>query len=230
MIARIKTETGNYDSVVFAFIKRGWWSKVVVFNREGTALEVVEMWTLPKRNVFIYNYEREADWIVKRKVEGYDWILKNMSDRFNKIDITETAILDKCKALQAKVDPREWFEINDQDDITGLMACACGFHDAYIIKIYAESDKRYINFDTTWGCHILLELDGNIETNLFKGFGNCLTEDGKNYLAILYASMFFENGLIYWIDDESVKSGINLKESGHYYFCANRVKWKPIID
>lgn len=187
------------------------------------------MWT-PDRHVFIYDAKKEDGWIVKRKIEGYDWVLKNISEGLFKTVINEAKIWDRCKALQSAVYPREWFELNDQDDISGLMVCALDFHDAYVRKIYTESDKQCINFDTTWGCHILLELDGSVETNLFKNFGNCTTEDGKNYLAILDSSMFFENGLIYWVDDESVTSGINVKDSEHYYFCANRVKWKLIID
>lgn len=226
MIARIKTETGFYDSIVFAYFKKGWKSKVIVFNQNYDELVLAKIW-LPKRNVFIYNTENDSDWIIKKQVEGYDWVINNISKRFFKTVINQN-ILDKCKELQATVEYREWFEINNQIDIVGLMECAFDFHDSYIKKMYIESEKQYIHFDTTWGCEILFELDGNIATNLFEEFGRFVAENG-DYLMIMDSSIFFDDSLTYWVDDYSVKSNLNLDKSKLYYFCANRVKWKLII-
>lgn len=226
MIARIMTDNGYYDSIVFAIYKKGWASEVLVFNCEFNALQFVKMWK-PTRNVFIYNAEQEG-WTIKKKVEGYDWILENVSRRFFKIKINE-AILDKCKELQAAVKECEWFEIKNKADVDGLMFASCDFHDSYVKKMYVDDGKQYIHFDATWGCDILLELDENIQTNVFEGLGHIVNEVGE-YLQIYDASMFFENGLIYWVDDESVQSSLNLDKSKWYYFCAKNIKWKLILN
>lgn len=226
MIARIKTKTGFYDSIVFALLDKGWNTKVVVFNQNNNALELVKMWK-PKRKVFFYNTDQNNDWIIEKNIEGYDWVLKNISKKLFKT-VINPVILDKCKELQATVEKRDWFEIKSPNDISGLMACALDFHDSYVKKMYTESEKQYIRFDTTWGCEILFELDGNIQTNLFEGVGQIVNADSE-YLQIYDSSMFFEDGLIYWVDDDSVQSVSKLNKSKMYYFCANRVKWKFII-
>ncbi len=226
MIARITTETGYYDSVVFALYKRGWTSAVIVFDQTYDSLKLVKMWE-PERKVFIYDTEKSSDWVVKKKVEGYNWVLKNVSKRFFRTVINTSDILDKCKEVQATVENCDWFEIKNQEDILGLMECAVDFHDAYVQKMYTESEKQFIHF-AAWGCEILFELDGNIQTNLFEDFGACIDENG-GYLGILDSAMFIEDGLIYWTDDWTIKSSLNLDKSKLYYFCANRVRWKIIF-
>ena len=224
MIARIKTKNGFYDSIVFALFKRNRKSSVVVFNQNYDALLLVKMWS-SKRNVFIYNVEKGDGWIEKKQVEGYDWVLKNVSKKFFKTVINQD-ILDRCRALQTTVAECDWFEIKNSVDISGLMECAVSFHDSYLKDMYEHAQKQYILFDTTWGCEILLELEGNIETNLYKEFGRVPV--GDEYPLIYDSSMFFENGLLYWIDDASIRSSLNLDKSKRHYFQAKNVKWKLI--
>ena len=81
MKARIRTKDGFYNSEVFALYKRGWNSAVTVFNGNSDAIELVKIWDTG-RNVFIYNTERAKDWVVRKNVEGYDWVLKNTSKKF----------------------------------------------------------------------------------------------------------------------------------------------------
>lgn len=226
MIARIKTETGVYDSVVFAWYKKGWNSFVIVFDENYDALKPVKIW-IPERRVFLYDMTRSDDWVVKKRVEGYDWVLKNISKKFFKIRINPT-ITDKCKELQSTVENCDWFEIKNKTDIEGLLACAVYFHDSHVEKLYRENDKQYIRFDDVWDCEILFELDGNIQTNLFENFGAVIDENG-NFFVIMDSSMFIENGLIYWVDDEAVQKSSDIEKLKAYYFCANRVKWKLLF-
>lgn len=227
MLAKVKTKNGFYNSIVFAIFNKGWKSEVIVFNQDYSALQLVKVW-VPKRNIYIYNTEKDNDWIDKKKVAGYYWVLENITKKCFKTKINDTAIFDKCKALQATVEDSDWFNIKTQTDVDGLMEVSFGFHDSYVKDIYIESGKQYIIFDTTWGCEILFELDGNIETNLFKDFGH-IAIDG-DYPLIMDSSMFFENGLIHWVADESIQCSLDLDKSKSHYFCANSVKWKLIIS
>ena len=227
MIARIKTKNGFYDSMVFAIFKKGWNSAVVVFDEKGDALKLVKMWK-PKRNVYIYNDEKGENWIVDEKVEGYKWILDNISKKLVRTVIDKN-ILPKCRELQNTVKQSEWLEINNDVDISGLMECTMRFHDAYVKDMYVEDGKQYILFDTTWGHDVLFELDGNVQTNLFEledmEIGH--SDEGAFFLD---SAMYFENGLICWKSDEFESWGPDyLNDIEYYYFYANVVRWKLII-
>ena len=226
MKARILLDNGYYDSIVFAIYNKGWNSKVLVFNRDFTALQFVKLW-IPARKVFIYNAEKEG-WIVKKKVEGYDWILENLSRKLLKTKTINKDILYQCKALQAKVEQSEWFEIKNNTDIEGLMYASLDFHDSYVKNMYVDDGKQYIDFDTTWDCDILFELDGNIETNLFKDYGAIAV--GNEFFEIFDSAMFFQNNLIYWVDECSITSFDEIQKYKAHYFCAKNVKWKMIIN
>lgn len=226
MIAKIITTNGIYNSIVFAIFNKGWASEVLVFNREYTALQFVKIW-IPDRNVFIYNADKEG-WVKKGKAEGYDWVLENITRKLFKAKINETAIIDKCQALQTSVKDCEWFEIKNKADVEGLMYASFDFHDSYIKKIYVNGEKQYIHFDTTWGCEILFELYGNVKTNLFKDYGNMAI--GNDFPLIFDSTIIFENNLIYWVEDCSIEKISQIQETKAHYFCAENVKWKLIIN
>lgn len=226
MIAKIRTKNGFYNSIVFAIYNKGWSSEAIVFNQDYTALQFVNIW-IPKRNVFIYNANKEG-WVTKKKAEGYDWVLKNITRKFFKTKINETAIFDKCKDLQATVKDFKWFDIKNEADVESLMYASLYFHDSYVKKIYIDGGKQYIHFDTTWGSETLFELDGNFKTNLFEDYGHIAID---NDFPIIYdAKIFFEKDLIYWVEDCSIENIYELQETKAHYFCAKNVKWKLIIS
>lgn len=233
MIAKIKTDNGIYDSIVFAILHNSWESKFVVFNQDFTHLQTINEFDRKNgyivRNAFIYNSEKAVDWIDSKNTEGYKWVLNALDDNFNMQQLFDNGFIEKCKALQSAVKDCVWLDLKTETDIDGLMEAAFGFHDSYIKDMYTQSGKQYILFDTTWGCEILLELDGNAETNLFKGLGNTPVGDDL-YPLILSSSMFFENGLTYWIDGGAKKSAVGLDKSQWYFFCASNVKWQLIIS
>lgn len=226
MIAKIRTINGFYNSIVFAIYNKGWSSEVLVFNQDYTSLHFVKIW-IPCKNVFIYNADKEG-WVTKRKAEGYDWVLENVTRKFFKTKINETAILDRCKAMQTTVKDCEWFDIKNETDVEGLMYASLSFHDSYIKDMYMDGEKQYIHFDTTWGSEILFELDGNIKTNLFKDYGRIAI--GNEFPIILDSTIIFQNDLIYWVEDWSIEKISEIQESKVHYFCAKNVKWKLIIS
>lgn len=231
MIAKIRTENGIYNSIVFAIYNKGWKSEAIVFNQDYTELQSVKFWSRKffsyKRNIYIYNCEKDDAWVSNNKVEGYDWVLDNATNKFNKLVVNE-AILDRCKEMQSTVKDCDWFDIITKTDVDGLMEVAISFHDSYVKDRYTQSGKQYIRFDTTWGCDILFELEGDVKTNLFKDFGHIPV--GDDYPLIMDSTILFENGLIYWIDDQSVKNISDLDKDNFHYFRAKNVKWKLIIN
>lgn len=226
MIAKIRKDNGFYNSIVFAIFDRGWNSQVIVFNQDYTALQLVKIWKR-KRNVYIYNTEKGNDWVENKKVKGYKWVLENITRKLFRTEINQS-ILPKGQEMQANVEQLDWFELKNKYDVEGLMEIACCFHDAYVKDMYIESGKQYILFDTTWSCEILFELDGNVETNLIKNFG-CIAI-GNTFPTIFDSAIFFENNMIYWVDDSGCENSSDLDKSEFRYFCANQVKWKPIIQ
>lgn len=226
MIAKIRTINGFYNSIIFAVYNKGWSSEVLVFNQDYTALQFVKIW-MPTRNVFIYNADKKG-WVTKKKVEGYDWVLENVTIKFFKRKIDETAILDKCRTLQSYVKDCEWFDLKNKADAESLAYASLDFHDSYVKEIYKEGEKLYIHFDTTWGSEILFELDGHIETNLFKDYGRIAIDN--DFPTIFDSTIIFENDLIYWVEDCSLEKVSEIRETKAHYFGAKNVKWKLIIS
>lgn len=226
MIAKIRTDNGFYNSIVFAIFNKSWKSQVIVFNQDYTALQFVRIFDR-KRNVYIYNTETNSDWIDNKKVKGYQWVLDKISRKLFKTEIDQS-VLPQCRELQATVEQSDWIELKTKYDVEGLMEIAFGFHDAYVKDMYVESGKQYIHFDTTWSCEILFELDGSIETNLIKDFGRIAI--GNYFPTIFDSAIFFENNMIYWVDESACENSSDLDKSQYRYFCANQVKWKPIIQ
>ena len=42
--------------------------------------------------------------------------------------------------------------------------------------------------------------------------------------------MFFQDNLVYWVDDGSVTNADEIQKKNSRYFYAEKVKWKLIID
>ena len=217
MIARIRTENGFYDSAVFAIFYQTNYSEALVFDNEYKRLKLQRFEDSSSGHilicVFIYDVRTE-DWIQNEQAEGYSWILGQ--------EITDK-ILTHCKDIQSQIQFREWFEIKDKTDADGLLNAATYFHDAYVKDIYRNGETLCILFGA-WSCEVLIVLEGNIATNLVKGYGG--TEIDGGYPLIYESSVFFENGKIFWADYDEIKSFEQLEQYGCCYFSAEKVKWK----
>ena len=230
MIAKIRTNSGVYNSIVLGFLKKGLKTKkivkAIVMNENNSALQIVEFWK-PKRRVFIID-ENTDGWINNNKFEGYDWVYKNISKNFFGIHINSGEIINKCKEMQSRIKDSEWYCIKNIEDIKNLDAAALNFHDAVVESIIKDNDKTTINF-SAWDCNIILELTGEIETNLYVGCGNFVTDDGY-YDEIFESSMFFEDGYIYWVNSFDIKKSEDIfKYDLNRYFKAQNVRWKIVI-
>ena len=217
MTARILTDDEWYDSIVFAIYDTEKCYEALVFDKTFTKLTRVKMSESHihiYRKVFIYDI-RVQDWVVRDGEEGYEWILSAN-------DVND--VLEKCKSLQDAVKNTKFIELKDEDDISGLMSAAVGFHDAYVADIYNKDNRQYILFHA-WSVDVLFELEGDIETNLIVGYGNMLI--GDDYPIILDSSMFKERGKYCWTDYEEVTSleGLERAKPDVAYFIADKVRW-----
>lgn len=217
MIARIRTKDGFYDSAVFAIYDHKTYAEALVFDQAKNALQCVRFVSNGRHgmriNVFIFD-TRTENWVKKGKNEGYDWLLGH------KID---DALLERCREIQAKVNVPEWFEIENQDDVDGLIGATTGLHDAHVKKMYRRGGKLYIRF-AAWSCEVLFELTGNPDTNLCEGYGNMMI--GDEYPLIFETSVFFEDGKVCWTDYEGARSFAERDKYECAYFLAEKIRWK----
>lgn len=217
MIARIRTKDGAYDSAVFAIYDHGSFAEVLVFDREARSLQRVRFTSKIRHgiriDVFIFD-TRTENWVKDGKNEGYDWLLGREID---------AEILAKCREIQSKIKVPSWFELQNQDDVEGLISATTGLHDAYVQKMYRRGGKLYIRF-SAWSCEVLFELTGDPETNLIKDYGHISI--GNAYPLIDWTSVFFEDGKVCWTDWEGTKCFAELDKSEQGYFLAEKIRWK----
>lgn len=227
MIAKIKTATGVYDSIILGFLGNGWKTKVIVMSEDNSNLQIIKYYN-PKRCVFVIDENRNG-WIKKNNFEGYEWVYKNLQKKFFKIHIKSDEIIYRCKELQSQIKIDEWHQIKDINGIINLDSVAVNFHDSAVENIINDNNKTIINF-SAWECNIVLELTGEVETNLYVGCGNCNVTDDGYIDCITESNMFFENGYIYWVNSDTVKNSKEIfTDNFNKYFKAQSVRWKIII-
>ena len=228
MIAKIKINSGIYNSIVLGFWGNGWKTKAIVMSEDNSTLKIIKYWN-PKRCIFVIDDNRDG-WIKKNNFEGYDWVYKNLNKKFFNIYINSSEIISKCQEIQSKINDVEWHYINDSKDINDLDAAAINFHDAAVKNVTKDKDKTIINF-SAWDCNIILELTGGVESNLYVGCGegNAFTNDGY-WDGITESKMFFEDGFLYWVNSDTINNSKDIfKDDLNRYFKAQSVRWKIII-
>lgn len=130
--------------------------------------------------------------------------------------------------MQSLIKDNEWHCIKDIKDLNDLDAAALNFHDAFVENIVNDNNKTTIDFHA-WDCNIILELTGGIESNLYFGCGDTLTDDDY-WDGITGSNVFFEDGYIYWVNSYIIKNSRDIFKEGHdRYFKARNVRWKIII-
>lgn len=238
MLAKIISKEKEYYSVVFALIDSGWYMKAIVFNDEIDEFCIVNLYeTNPLvRKVFICDadktgwitYNRKEGNIFKKEtsVSGVEWLVADF-ENIKSIIKGETVVYDiikKAKECNQHKDISEWKLIEDNDDIESLLTLALDFHDSYISKIEYFSENEYdepsmfkVTFNGAWDASIEMIFQRDILIH-FSTDDNCTKE-------IFGASCFFENGFIYWVDDDSVTSASKISLD-NIFFKARSLKWK----
>lgn len=228
MIAKIKTKDGKtYDSAVFAVCWDGWETRVVAFDEKLETLRIVYMYDAPpgKRGVtklFIVDVE-ERDFVQIGKWKGLSCLLEEESllKTIEQGKALSETIMRKCRAMQEEVCISEWYEIKDSDSVKNLMSATWYFHDGLILRAERQGADAEIDIEI-WEDVIRLKLtNAQLSEKCAEGYGSL----GE----IFEASVFFENGLIYWTDFESCTSTDEIKEND-CWFSAEKICWKLLIE
>lgn len=229
MIAKIRTEDAFYDTMVFAIFNDGWNSEIIGFDEIFQNLIFIRFWAKKglslagNRNIFIYDTNTiDETWERLEKTSGFSWLISNEEQvKCIRAGIEiDDKILDKCLSLQSLIKTQDYYDICNEQDIKNLMTVAMGFHDSYVEAIHTHQDETIILMNTTWGCKIEFTLRSVLHNDLEVGYG----KSGE----IFDASVFIENGVIFWVDEDSINSYSEIANNNKY-FSAKEVRWKLFI-
>ncbi len=123
--------------------------------------------------------------------------------------------------MQSEVRIKEWNIIETKEDIDNLLSASFGFHDTIVKKIYSNEEEQLVEvtFDTTLGCNIIVRFENEVEFMCEEGYGNI----GE----IIGASIFLEDGFVYWVDT-AVESSKDI-EQDYCFIKSRKVTWKMEI-
>lgn len=156
-----KKNVEPHYTVLLAVKYAGWRTKVVFYDPINCLIKMEKMWqssnNYSKRAFYILKESNE--WIKSNKWIGFDWIINEINRRniFNRHRFSSQSInIAQEKYNELVVD--EWNQIESIENIEELKNIAVDFHDAHISKVEKFEDYQVIDFNTTWGCHILLKV------------------------------------------------------------------------
>lgn len=158
-----------YYTILLAVKYAGWKTKVVYFNPFNNSIKLEKMWqssnNYSKRAFYIL--KESKDWVENNKWIGFDWIIKEINNfrLFGKNKFSIQSIINASNEYKNLI-INEWNEIITLEDIESLKNIAFDFHDSYVSKIEEYDNYKIIDFNTTWGCHILLKTYNIREINL----------------------------------------------------------------
>ena len=232
MLAKIVAQDGReYYSPVFAFFDRGWSTAVIAFDREKNEFAYVKMYNSKQgisRCVFIVDWS-EKGFVKDRTVKlsflrrlrwgsGYDWLVEN-----GKLcaDIIAGKPVDDCYkekalALFEDIHNGEWRVIENREDAENLLLMSGCFHDGVIDSFSYDRDGGLnVIVSGCWGAKISLRFAGDVKMQFSE----------EAFAMLVDATIFTEDGFVYWADDYSVKSAKDITEK-MCYFRARLLQWK----
>ncbi len=215
-----------YASPVFAEIDKGWDVKVVVLNETGDGLILLpylsEGHNLPDLNYFYVDDTLPNGWIEKTNIHGFAEIVDNEKfieelKRGKKISLVG---LQCVKSYNLPLPVITEFEIKTNQDIDTFYTVCWGLHDAVIEKTNRTENDITINFDTTWGKHIIMTFH-NVQE--IKGFDNL-----ENFDCIIESELDIDNNGVTWDVTDAVVMGNDADENP--YIASQFITWKLLID
>ena len=225
MKAKLILDDGKiFDAKIFAYIWTPKRNAIVYFDCATQQLKI--LYEKNEIKCFIVDLETADDWVkVNKEKQGFNWVLPYLKIENDTVTILDGYDIEKCRRLQQAVKIPTWHEIKTQADCKSVVSAGFDFHDSYVSTLKRQGDKMKIVFDDSgWGFKIEFELEGDVETNLVLDFGAGGLNRLDYYDLIFCASMFIENGSIYWVDMD-INSLKDVKGE-YFYFKANKVKWK----
>lgn len=241
MIAKIVTaEKREYYSTVFAISYNGFNTAVIVFDNEKDEFSFVKMYERTVgliRRVFLIDMN-ETDFEEKDQIKisplktlinvnGYAWLL-NSPDLV--LDIIKHRPLDKslkekAKELNRLIEKNEWRWVKNEDDAKSLLTTTWGFHDGTIETVSYDCQTNAVTVVVSgcWAARITMIFQSEPRFHFYS--------DDDSSDMIMDANVFFENGFVYWVDSDSIRSEADLKKYCDLtYFKARALKWKMDVE
>lgn len=239
MIAKVITKDNReYFSTVFALIGKGDDMKVIVFDNDNNRFQCLNVYerkkgTLQKRVFFTIDDEKkvyqgkERIGLIKKDVyTEFEWIIeynKLLVDLANNKDNIEEEIKELAREINNKMDTLEWKYIKNESDIKELLAKTFNFKEAVISSITYYEDINDINssaeivFRGSWGNDLTMIIEHDILVHYVR--------DESYTNELIDANIFFEDGFIYWVEDDNVTEASEITPD-LVYFRAKVFKWK----
>lgn len=242
MIAKVVDKDGReYYSYVFAVSYDGFFSDAIVFDSERDKYQFVNVYKTSgnlTRRVFIVDTSEDNFAEAKlhygiigafHNVHGYDWLVNNrkLFAAIVKGRAVDDEYLEKARQLNGKICIDEWTLVKDDKDVKDLMEAAWDFHDGIITDVHCSydvsaenpSDRIEVTVDGCWGSIITLVFELNT--------GMHYSYDAGCYADIMQASVIFDNGYVYFVDDAVYD--VTKITCDHNYFRGRVLKWKQTI-
>ncbi|MBQ9715012.1 MAG: hypothetical protein IJV77_01230 [Clostridia bacterium] len=240
MIAKIVANDREYYSYIFAKFDPGFYETVIVFDDENEKFEFLNVYDVKpslKRKVFVIDadvdgmVEKEAiklSWVKSFKnCFGFGWILDNIDliTRIKEGKTIDSKFIGLAKKINNRLNISEWNYVKNEKDAQDLLHAAWGFHDAVLDNISYKLKETFddpsvvqVLFTGCWECDILLEFKRDVLIHF--------NVDDMNSHEIFDSTILFDDGYIYWVDDniENVKE----IQDDYIYFRARSLRWKMI--
>ncbi len=230
MYARILTKDGrDYYSAVFALIGTSWETTAVTFDSERKQFDCTAMYDVGPslvRKVFIVDTD-ETGWQTygEKQAKGLPWLMENadlLASIQNGLPIDEP-FLQTAHAQNRMHTQNEWTFVETESDAENLLTAAWGFHDAFVEKISfvgpSAPTSVEVTFGGCWNCKMTLVFEGNVGMQYF------VEEEYDPFF--FEASVFLEDGFVYWTDRETNKASELGKDDICFYGRALRWKFEP---
>ena len=205
-----KRNVEPYYTVLLAVKYAGWRTKVVFYDPFKGLIKIEKMWKSSNNysNRAFYILKESNEWIKSNQWIGFEWIINELNKR--NIFKRHRFSLQSIKIAQEKYNNlvvNEWNEIKSIEDIENLKNLAVDFHDAHISKVEKFEDYQVIDFNTTWGCHILLKVSDIQEIELNYNLPNDLNIFDDSTIEIINDNLIFEFEAL--LSDEQGNLAIN---------------------
>jgi|GEM_PF-1687975 len=230
MYARILTKDGrDYFSTVFALIGTGWETAAITFDSQKQQFDYTAMYDVEPslvRKVFIVDTD-ETNWQTydKMQAKGLPWLMEHadLPTSIQKGLPIGEPFLQMAHAQNLAHSQNEWTFVETEADAENLLTAAWGFHDAFVEKVVfggaSAPTSVEVTFGGCWNCKMTLVFEGNVGMQYFaeEEFDPFFWE----------ASVFLEDGFVYWTDRMTSKASEIGKDDVYFYGRALRWKFEP---
>ncbi|MCD7774824.1 MAG: hypothetical protein LUH40_04505 [Clostridiales bacterium] len=140
----------------------------------------------------------QTEWTFTPDGQGYMSFLNGVNFSEESFSLSSEQIA-QCSQIDSQYIYHEFQEVSSLNDIKNFSCVSGNLHDAYIKKCERNNDEIYVLFGGVWGCQIEIWFFGDVDYCIESR--NPETDDP----AWLGATLIYEDGYFYLVDDEDMK-------------------------